>query len=179
MGLQIKGVDVDSLLADIRREIAEKKRMLVTDDEIREIAERPLEAFVDGNQFRSALMSEIQSDPARWGYTFDADVVYRSNRGAAGRLLETCRRLLRPIQKLFWNPNPMISALSRQSSLNGYYVHILHNLAEELTRLRLEVQDLRNRHLQLQGRLELLARREKVFETMVLGEPDPTTDKKP
>jgi hypothetical protein len=61
----------------------------------------------------------------------------------------------------------MISALSRQSDLNTYYVHLLHNLSVELTRLNLEVQELKNRALQLQARLELQARREKTLEAML------------
>ena len=81
--------------------------------------------------------------------------------------MEAVRRLLRPVQKLFWNPTPMISALSRQSDLNTYYVHLLHNMAAELTRLNLEVQELKNRALQLQARLELQARREKTLEAML------------
>jgi hypothetical protein len=85
-----------------------------------------------------------------------------------GGLLERLRGLLKPVQKLFWNPNPMIAALSRQSDLNEAYVYVLHNLAEELTRLNLEVQDLRSRHLQLEGRLEFLVRREKALEEMVV-----------
>jgi hypothetical protein len=171
MSVEIKGVDVAALLADVNARLAEKRRLLVTDAEVREIAERPLEAVLDGNEFRSGLLAEIQAEPGRWAYAFDEQTLYRSSRGAAGRALEACRRALRPLQKLFWNPNPMIAALSRQSSLNQYYAHLLHNLAEELTRLRLEVQDLRNRNLQLQGRLELLARREKVFEELALGKP--------
>ena len=75
--------------------------------------------------------------------------------------------LLRPVQKLFWNPNPMIAALSRQSDLNRFYVHLLHNLVLELSRLNLESQELRNRNLQLAGRLEALERREKTLEGMV------------
>ena len=63
----------------------------------------------------------------------------------------------------------MISALSRQKDLNAAYAHLLHNLVLEVTRLDLEVQDLKNRSLQLQGRLELQARREKTLETMALG----------
>src|SRR3989442_923528 len=63
----------------------------------------------------------------------------------------------------------MISALSRQSDLNTYYVHLLHNMAAELTRLNLEVQDLKNRALQLQARLDLQARREKTLEAMLDG----------
>ena len=77
------------------------------------------------------------------------------------------RRLLRPVQKLFWNPSPMISALSRQSDLNRFYVHLLHNLVLELSRLKLEAQELRSRNLHLAGRLEALERREKTLEGMV------------
>ena len=62
----------------------------------------------------------------------------------------------------------MIFALSRQADLNRYYVHLFHNLTLELTRLNLEAQELKNRNLQLQGRLELLARREKTLESMVV-----------
>ena len=66
-----------------------------------------------------------------------------------------------------WNPNPMIAALSRRSDLDRFSVHLLHNLVLELSRLNLEVQELRNRNLQVTGRLEALARREKTLEGMV------------
>jgi hypothetical protein len=162
------GVDVEAVMAEIRERIAEKKRRgLLTDDEVREIAERPLHPVLDGNEFRSRLLAELMADRTRWAYSFGPEHVYGSSRGGAGRLLEKVRRLLNPIQKLFWNPNPMISALSRQADLNQAYVHLVHNLAEELTRVNLDVQDLRNRILQLQGRLEMHARREKALEALL------------
>lgn len=169
MAFDIKapGVDVQEVMREIRRRIEEKKRSLYTEEEIREIAERPLNPVLDAHEFRSDLLREFLSEPGRWNFSFDAGTVYRSSRGAVGRVLETVRRLLRPVQKLFWNPNPMIAALSRQSDLNTSYVHLLHNLAVEVTRLNLEVQDLRNRVLQLQGRLEFQARREKTLEAIV------------
>ena len=71
----------------------------------------------------------------------------------------------------------MIAALSRQAELNKYYVHMLSALAAEVTRQNLELQDFKNRQLQLQGRLELLQRREKTLEDMVVyrdeGAPSP------
>ena len=72
------------------------------------------------------------------------------------------------MQKLFWNPTPMISALSRQSDLNSTYVHLLHNMALALTRQNLEIHELKNRLLQLEGRLDLQARREKSLESLLL-----------
>ncbi|MBI3931802.1 MAG: hypothetical protein HY317_00175 [Acidobacteria bacterium] len=170
MTFEIKadGVDVQEVMRSIRKRIEEKKQGLYTDEEIREIAERQLDAVLDAHDFTSDFIGDFRSPDRRWNFEFDPETLYRSSRGVVGRLLMTARRILRPVQKLFWNPNPMISALSRQSDLNRYYVHLLHNFALELTKLNLEIQDLKNRNLQLQGRLEMLARREKTLEDMVV-----------
>ena len=170
MSFEIEGkdVDVERIMRSIRQRIEEKRQGLYSDEEIREIAEHRLDAVLDAHEFNSDFIADFRSQPGRWNFSFGPETLYRSSRGAVGQLLERVRRLLKPIQKLFWNPNPMISALSRQASLNSYYVHVLHGLAVELTKLNLEVQDLRNRNLQLQGRLELLVRREKTLEDMVV-----------
>lgn len=166
-------VDVEQIMSSIRKRIEEKKKGLYTEEEIREIAERRLDAVLDAHEFNSDLIRDFRSEPGRWNYEFVPETIYRSSRGAVGQLLETIRRLLKPVQKLFWNPNPMVAALSRQADLNRYYVHLLHNLAVETTRLNLEVQNLKNRVLQLQGRVEFQARREKTLESMVVYRDDP------
>ena len=140
MSVEIKGVDVAAVMAEVNRRIEEKRETLVSDAEVREIAERPLKpragrarvpqrppgaSCCDGRgalELRVRPRDHLSQQPRR-----------------RGRALETVRRLLRPVQKLFWNPNPMIAALSRQSDLNQTYAHLLHNLVEELTRLNLEV----------------------------------------
>ena len=159
--------DAATLIAEVRRLIEEKKGEIFTEEELREIGAYPLKPVLDAHEFKSTLLDEFRTGPGRWNFTFDPDTLYRSSRGAGG-LLERLRGLLKPVQKLFWNPNPMIAALSRQSDLNEAYVYLLHNLAQELTRLNLEVQDLRSRHLQLEGRVEFLVRREKALEEMVV-----------
>ena len=175
MSFEIKGdnVSVDEIMRSIRKRIEEKRQTLYTDEEIRHIAEHRLDAVLDAHDFNSDFITDFRSQPARWNFQFGADEVYRSSRGALGRALEAIRRLLRPVQKLFWNPNPMVAALSRQSDLNKYYVHMLSALAAEVTRLNLELQDLKNRQLQLQGRHELLQRREKTLEDMVVYRDEP------
>jgi hypothetical protein len=161
-----RDVDVDELMRQVRAAIAEKKRALYTEDELREIAERPLETVLDPHDFKSGLLKELLENPRRWNYAFSPDLLYGSSRGVVGGALMAVRRLLRPVQKLFWNPTPMISALSRQSDLNHTYVHLLHNMSLALTRQNLEIHDLKNRLLQLQGRLDLQARREKALESL-------------
>ena len=182
MSFEIKsdGVDAEELRRTILRSIEDKKKNdLVSEEELEALSERELEAVLQGGELRGALLDELRERDAHWNYSFDPETVYRSSRGAVGQALETVRRLLRPVQKLFWNPTPMISALSRQSDLNRYSAHLLHNLVLELTRLNLEVQELRNRNLQLTGRVEMLSRRAKTLEEMAVPgvEPDRPEDR--
>ena len=170
MSFEVKadGVDVQRLLADVHNRIEERRKAgLYTDEELRFIAERALEGVLIGRDLRADLVEEFRARDAQWNFAFDEETLYRSSRGLVGRALEASRRFLRPVQKLFWNHNPLIAALSRQSDLNRCSVHLLHNLVLELSRLNLEVQELRNRNLQVTGRLEALARREKTLEGMV------------
>jgi hypothetical protein len=170
MSFEVKasGMDVARLLADIYKRIEEKKGGLYSEEELRYISERALEGVLQPRELRGTLLDEFRAHDAAWNYSFDPDTIYRSSRGAFGRVLQTARRVLRPVQKLFWNPNPMISALSRQSDLNRFSVHLLHNLVLELSRLSLEVQELKSRNLELLGRIEALSRREKTLEGMVV-----------
>jgi hypothetical protein len=180
MSFEVKaeGVDVQQLLADVYRRIAERKEGLYTEEELRFIAEHPLEGVLLGRDLRADLLDEFRARDGQWNFSFDRETLYRSSRGGVGRLLERARRLLRPVQKLFWNPNPMIAALSRQSDLNRFYVHLLHNLVLELSRLNLEAQELRSRNLQLTGRLEALERREKTLEDMVVFRDQPLSQER-
>jgi hypothetical protein len=165
--IRADGVDVGRIEDAIRREIQRKKGDLYSEEELRLLSERGLEEVLRGGELSGGLLEDLRARDGQWNYSFGPETLYRSSRGLAGRALETARRVLRPVQKLFWNPNPMISALSRQADLNRCYTDLLHNLVLEITRLNLEVQELRNRNLQLTGRVELLARREKTLEEMV------------
>jgi hypothetical protein len=175
MSFEIKadGVDVQAIMASIRKRIDEKRLHLYTEDEIREIADRRLDAVLDAHDFNPDFVKDFRSKPTRWNFAFQEETIYESSRGAVGRVLRTLRRVLNPLQKLFWNPNPMISALSRQSDLNAYYAHLLTNLAVEVTKLNLELQELKNRQLALQGKVEFDSRREKTLEQMVVYREEP------
>lgn len=150
--------DVETIMAAIRERIAEKRKGLASDEEIREIAENRLDAVLDAHEFNIDFIRDFRGEPARANFAFDADTVFGSSRGVAGRLLRIVRRALRPLQKLAWNPNPMIAALARQSDLNTYYLHLLRGLSQDVTRLKLESENLESRVLELHGRLEAEAR---------------------
>ena len=167
-------VDVAAVMRGIRERIAEKKRRgLLTDAEVEEIAGHPLHPVLEPHDLKSALLAEILESPSRWNYTFDREAIYRSSRNSA---LETVRRALRPLQKLFWNPTPMIAALSRQVEVNAAAAHLLHNLVLEVTRLQLEVSDLKQRALAADARAEAQARRAKALESLVAPDRRPPAE---
>ena len=180
MSFEIKSEDVDvqEIMCSIRKRIEEKKRGLYTDEEIREIAEHRLNTVLQAHEFESKLLPELlaESQTADWDLRFAAETIYESSKS---RLLERVRRLLRPIQKLFWNPGPMIWSIAHQTRINHDIYRrlrpilpILHNLAVEVTRHQLELQEHKNRILQLQGRIEQLSRRERTLEDMVVYRSD-------
>lgn len=175
--IESKDVDVRKIMSEIRERIALKKRGLYTDEEIREIAERKLEAVLETRQFNPDFLKDFKTKSEIWNYTFNPETIYKTSRGGVGGFLGTIRNVLKPIQKLFWNPTPMIAALSRQSDLNLYSVQMLHNLTLELTRLNLEVQELRARLQQTDANLEELRKRERALESLAVlkDQPKPTS----
>lgn len=175
--IESKDVDVKKIMSEIRERIAEKKRGLYTEEEIREIAERKLEAVLEARQFNPDFLKDFKTKSEAWNYTFNPETIYKTSRGGVGGFLGTIRGILKPIQKLFWNPTPMIAALSRQSDLNLYTVQMLHNLTLELTRLNLEVQELRARLQQTDASLEELKKRERALESLAVlkDQPKPTS----
>jgi hypothetical protein len=161
-------VDVEAIMANIRRKIEEKRKGVYTEEEVREIAEMKLDAVLDANEFNSDFVSAFRARDEKWNYQFDPESIYRSSHAGGGGIIRALRRLLNPVLKLFFNPNPIISALSRQADLNRYYVLLLHNMAQELTRSNLELANLKARLRTLGIRADFQAKREKTMEQVVL-----------
>ena len=138
MSFEIKaeGIDVLKLLADVHARIDERRRTASTPT--RSCATSPSGRSRASSPAASCAPTSSTSSAARdaqWNFSFDPDSdlpLEPRRRRAPAR--SRCAALLRPVQKLFWNPTPMIAALSRQSDLNRFSVHLLHNLVLELSR---------------------------------------------
>src|SRR5688572_32155075 len=102
-GPKADDVNVDEIMRMVRKRIEEKRQTLYTDDEIKAIAEHRLDAVLDAHDFNSDFISDFRAEPVRWNYQFGPETLYRSSRGLVGRGLERARKVLKPIQKLFWN----------------------------------------------------------------------------
>ena len=142
----------------------------------------------------------IEVPPAPPNYVFEADTPYKSSRGAAGWLLFTLRRLLNPLLKLFINPNPIVHVIAMQSAfnaqttarvdrlvehLNTQWLHrenarrdmdalnyeVAHNLVLEMTRLSIEVKNMKMRVESISSRLDFAERRARALENVVQYRP--------
>jgi hypothetical protein len=164
----VKGsdIDVESVMATIRSRIEEKRKGLYTEEEVREIAEMKLDSVLDASQFNSDFVAAFRARDEQWNFTFGPETIYQSSRGLPGQLIRLARSVLNPVLKLFFNPNPIISSLSRQADLNRYYVSLLHNMAVELTKMNLELTNLKARLRATGAKVEFQTRREKALEDL-------------
>jgi hypothetical protein len=186
-------INVEQIMEQIRARIREKRGADYTEQQIQELAAVKLEKFLDPRGVRSDLLDQFRraqppySPPELPNYSFEENTLFESHRGP----LRIMRRLLRPILKLFFNPNPLIQALNIQSRLNTAYAErqakqeaarhtfdqlhyeVLHNLVVETTRLGIEVKNLKMRVESLTSRLEFNERRARALESVVAYKASP------
>lgn len=170
-------VDVEQIMRQIRARIREKRGVDYTEEEIRELANVKLEKFLDPRGVRSDLLEQFRrkreaSLPPN--YKFEDTTLYETHRG----FLAFMRRLLNPILKLFFNPNPLIEALHIQSKLNAQqaaleplYYEVIHNLVLETTRLGIDVKNLKMQVESMSSRLDFDERRARALEGVVQYRP--------
>jgi hypothetical protein len=186
--VRAESVNVEQIMEQIRARIREKRGVDYTEQELRELAAVKLEKFLDPRGVRSDLLEQFRRMPRSYtpprmpSYSFGDETIYETHRG----LLRFMRRLLQPILKLFFNPNPLIMALHVQTQINALNIEreeqrellyqdmrelqyeVLHNLVVELTRLGIEVKNLKMRVESLTSRLEFNERRARALESVVV-----------
>lgn len=186
-------VNVEQIMEQIRGRIREKRGADYTEQQIQELAAVKLEKFLDPRGVRSDLLEQFRkaqppySPPELPNYAFEDVTLFESHRMP----LRLIRKILRPILKLFFNPNPLIQALNIQSLLNTMYAEreakreaarhafdqlhyeVMHNLVLETTRLGIEVKNLKMRVESLTSRLEFNERRARALESVVVYKPSP------
>jgi hypothetical protein len=189
-------VNVEQIMEQIRARIREKRGADYTEQQIQELAAVKLETFLDPRGVRSDLLEQFRraqppySPPELPNYAFEDVTLFESHRLP----LRLMRKILRPILKLFFNPNPLIQALNIQSRLNTMYAEreakreaarhafdqlhyeVMHNLVLETTRLGIEVKNLKMRVESLTSRLEFNERRARALESVVVYKPAPAPE---
>ncbi len=174
-------VDVDAIMRQIRARIREKRGADYTEAEVRELAKVKLEQFIDPKGVRSDLVAQFRrhrpASAAPPNFAFEDDTLYETHRG----LLRTIRRVLNPLLKLFFNPNKISAALHVQAKANqefherlrqreetdALYYELVHNLTLEVTRLSIDVHNMKMRVESMSSRLDFDERRGRALEGVV------------
>jgi hypothetical protein len=175
-------VDVEQIMRQIRARIREKRGADYTEQEVRQLATARLETFLDPSRVRSDLLEQFRSvrsqQPPPPNFAFEDTTIFETHRP----LLRFIRKLLRPILKLFFNPNPVAEALNIQAKVNQrtaeslgrietLYYELLHNLVVEVTRLGIEVKNLKMKVESVSSRLDFDERRARALEGVVQYRP--------
>jgi hypothetical protein len=197
--IRSESVDVEQIMRQIRARIREKRGVDYTEDQVRELATVRLEKFLDPKNLRSDLLEQFRRSrpavpaeppPVEPPYAFDDETLFASHRAP----LRAIRRLLRPVLKLFFNPNTLNQILHTQaqfnvdllkreqrrriefdrsrSEWNALYYEVLHNLVLETTRMSIDVKNLRMRVESLSSRLDFNERRVRALEGVVQYRPE-------
>lgn len=174
-------VDVEQIMHQIRARIREKRGVDYTEEEIRELARVKLEKFLDPGGVRSDLLQQFRRARAQQApvpnFAFEDSTIYDTHRG----FLRWMRKILRPVLKLFFNPNPISEALHIQAQINEHHAkreeldslqyELVHNLVLEMTRLGIEVKNLKMRVESMSSRLDFDERRARALEGVVQYRP--------
>ena len=180
-------VNVEQIMEQIRARISEKRGVDYTEQQIRELASVKLEKFLDPRGVRSNLLDQFKALPPYQppdlpNYAFEDQTLFESHRAP----IRWLRKLLMPLLKLLFNPNPLIQALHIQAQLNAMnlarenqremsrramdqlYYELVHNLVVETTRTGIEVKNLKMRVESISSRLEFNERRARALEGVVV-----------
>jgi hypothetical protein len=174
-------VDVEQIMKQIRARIREKRGVDYTEAELQQLATVKLEKFLDPRGLRSDLVEQFRRhrvvSEAPPNYAFEDTTLYETHRAPLGWI----RGVLKPILKLFFNPDKITSALHIQAQVNAeyhrrfrqreemdpLYYEVIHNLVLEITRLGIDVHNLRMRVESLSSRLDFDERRARSLEGVV------------
>jgi hypothetical protein len=201
-------VDVEQIMREIRGRIAQRQGIDLSNQQIQDLAARRLESILDPRAIKPSLLDALRRSagaqaqraagkiPNEPAFSFEDTTIYDSHRG----LMRFIRRMLNPLLKLFFNPNPLIRALHiqaklnveaaerdaerdrRQTEWNALHYEIVQRLVTEVSRATLELQAQSLRVESLDAKVEFNERRVRGIEgsvhrarpQVVPGRPEPS-----
>jgi hypothetical protein len=174
---------VDQIVREIKARIAQRHGIDLSATQIQELAARRLEAILDPRGIKPSLLEQLRksagtpaniapAEPSQ-GFEFEDHTIFDTH----SALLRAIRKLLAPVLKLFFNPNPIAHALNTQARLNkdtarreqerertqaewnALHYTLVERLVTELARMSIEAQSLAMRVESLSARVDFYERR--------------------
>src|SRR5688572_16563416 len=181
-------INVDQIVREIKARIAQRHGIDLSSSQIQELAGRRLEAILDPRTLKPSLLDQLRQsagapaaiapvEPAA-AYEFQDHTIFDTHNG----LLRALRNLLKPILKLFFNPNPIAHALNAQARLNkeaairelerertqsewnALHFTLVQRLVTEIARTSIEMQSVALRVESLSTRVDHYERRVRELE---------------
>ena len=175
--IRAPSVDVEEIMRHIKTRISDIRGVDYTEEQIQELATVKLETFLDANNIRSDLREHYKrSRPAAKHLLgeFEEQTQASLSRGFFGRFLTLVRKILTRLLRL----NPIVNALHIQEKINQsrhqnelLNYELLNNLVVEITKLGIEVKNLKMLVVSLNSRLDFNERREQALENVVAYRP--------
>jgi hypothetical protein len=186
-------IDVEQIMREIRGRIAQRQGIDLSNQQIQDLAARRLESILDPRAIKPTLLDALRRSagnqaqraaekvPNEPAFSFEDTTIYDSHRG----VMRFMRRMLNPLLKLFFNPNPLIRALhlqaklnveaverqaerdQRQAEWNALHYEIVQRMVTEVSRASLELQALALRVESLDAKIEFNERRVRSIEGSV------------
>jgi hypothetical protein len=154
-------VDVEQIMGRIRARIREKRGVDYTEDEIRKLADVKIEGFLDPTRSGSDLLEHYLKGRKA------AEPAGGPSPGPGGMLVRGIRLLVSPFLGPFRKLNSIRHAV-REQRLN---LALIHHVVVELTRLTVEVRNLKMLVESLSSRLDFNERRARALENVVQSRP--------
>jgi DNA segregation ATPase FtsK/SpoIIIE-like protein len=177
-------VDVEQIMRDIRARIAQRAGIELSNQQIQELAARRLEAILDPRSVKPALLDQLRKSagtpmaaereqPLTPGFVFEENTLFETHRG----FLRFLRGLFKPFLTLFFNPKPLVQALTTQAKLNqeiagrdadrdrrqaewnALQYEMVQRMVTETSRISIEMQALSLRIEALAGKVDFNERR--------------------
>ena len=142
-------VDVTQIMERLREGIREQRGPDDTPQQIRALTKAALDRCLEPRRTGSDRFERNRrlTPPGRFDrdeqgrslapepFEFNEETVYvSSTRGTMGKLIRLIRKLLNPILRLFFNPDPIILAMMRQAEINSRLLDLLNRVNVEFER---------------------------------------------
>lgn len=124
-----KHVDVVHIVRKVRTQLEHQSAQLQAAGQLREKIRDNLRSQMQRMNFPSDVIDDLLGQHLEW--VLDPDIFWISKRPVIGPILNFFRKIIRPIIKLFFNPDALLHSINRLSYLVVFQQKLIEDLLVE------------------------------------------------